>query len=236
MKIAFFILIWFLAFSTEANEPLFKNTTIQQSCKSDNFYNSYIRFDSNGENHVAIQSSQIVINTSLKIKGNNIFLYFKSTKDLGRGGMNIPWGEISRKKEILSLTTLDESKGIYIIQWNGLYNIKTKKYLLESLFQINDPKFRACRLDEEGEWENYINSQKKLESNPEPKEPELEPQNKTTTPEPAEVAKQELVTTPPDNTKVIQAKKAEPIKKSASGSFSLTFLASLLGLLAWRTS
>jgi len=62
---------------------------------------------------------------------------------------------------------------------------------------------------------------------------ETSPQTKITTPEPVEIAKQELDTNPPKNAEVIKTEKAEPIK-SANGSISLVFLSSMLGLLGWK--
>ena len=64
-----------------------------------------------------------------------------------------------------------------------------------------------------------------------PKEPA--PQTNITTPEPAEIAKQELDTNPPKNTEIIKAEKIEPIK-SANGSSSFALLASMFGLLSLR--
>jgi len=167
LKIIFFILVWFLSFSSSANEPLFKNITIQQSCEPNNFYNSYIRFASNGENHIAIQSSQIIINTSIKRKGNIIKFYFESTKDLGRGGFEVDWGNISKSKEVLILTILDKTKGVFEIEWHGIYNKKTQQYSFKSLFQIEDPIFRSCVLNDEGEWEYFLSPFKdqKLQKN-----------------------------------------------------------------------
>ena len=159
-KVFFFILVWLLNFTASASETYFQNITIQQSCKPNDFYNSYIRFASNGENHIAIQSSQIIINTSIKRKDNITKFYFKSTKDLGRGGINIPWRKISKEKEVLTLITLDNTKGLHSIQWHGLYNNMTQKYLLQNLFQISDDTFRSCVLDGNGEWINYISPPK----------------------------------------------------------------------------
>ncbi len=68
------------------------------------------------------------------------------------------------------------------------------------------------------------------------KELEQVPQTKIQTAEPIDIAKQELITISPKNAEIIKAEKAEPIEKSASGSISLTFLASLFGLLVWRVS
>ena len=64
-----------------------------------------------------------------------------------------------------------------------------------------------------------------------------EPETKQLTPkEPAETTKQTPVTSPSKNADIIKAEKAKPIGQSTSGSTSLTLLASLLGLLAWRVS
>ncbi len=132
----------------------YKNITIQQSCNSDAYYNSYIRFDDNGKSHIAIQSSQIIINTSIKIKDKKISFYFHSVKDLGRGGVQIDWGNISKSKEVLRLTALDGKQNTYKIKWYGLYDAKTKKHLTKSLFEIETPIFKACELNSNGEWQD----------------------------------------------------------------------------------
>ena len=59
-----------------------------------------------------------------------------------------------------------------------------------------------------------------------PKEAELAPHTKIKIQAPEEIIKQAPVITPPKN--------AEPLEQSASGSISLVFLASILGLLGWK--
>ena len=118
--------------------------------------------------------------------------------------------------------------------------VSLKPFILnKNLDQIKEKYFS---LDSTGKVSPVINHKKispikkpekktKQIEKPTPKEPT--PQTKVTTLESFEIAKQELDTTPPKNSKVIKAEKAEPIK-SASGSISLVLLASALGLLGWK--
>ena len=124
-------------------------------------------------------------------------------------------------------------------------NKKTKMYLIKGdKVTLLDEK-----TDNSGQKWYFINYKGKKDLNMwikaeavdvEPvKEPtkKSEPETKQSTPkEPVEITKQTPVTTPPKNAEVIKVEKAEPIEQSASGSISLTFLTSFLGLLAWRVS
>ncbi|ANI84974.1 hypothetical protein [Kosakonia oryzae] len=126
MKIWPFILL-FISVTTHANSNFGRWGT---TCDDDGFSINI----NDKPNSLIVNDNQIVINIHAKeIDKNKINIYYDSVADLGRGGMNFDWKNISQIKPVAELSFIKQ-KGE--LRWKGFYDNKRSKY-----FWISDPDF-----------------------------------------------------------------------------------------------
>ena len=123
------------------------SNNLYQHCDGSSDFN--IHFSSvKGEAIVAVSTSQIIINASYIKTNSNYIFYFKSTRDLGRGGMMQSWSDFDKSEPIFNLV-LDNNE-TYTVNWHGFWNGKTKKYdLAEKFFGKNNMSWLVyqCKFD-----------------------------------------------------------------------------------------
>ncbi|MDT0175458.1 hypothetical protein Q9R34_05270 [Enterobacter sp. BRE11] len=88
----------------------------------------------NKPNTLIVNDNQIVINFHLKeVDNNNFNIFYDGVADLGRGGMNLDWRNISLIKPVAELSIINQHGKLH---WKGFYDDKKMKY-----FWTNDPDF-----------------------------------------------------------------------------------------------
>ncbi|WP_312229858.1 hypothetical protein [Pseudescherichia sp.] len=85
-------------------------------------------------NPLIVNDNQIVINIHAKeIQKNKIDIFYDGTADLGRGGMNFDWNNVSSTMPLAELNIINQNGEL---QWKGFYDMKKSKY-----YWTNDPDF-----------------------------------------------------------------------------------------------
>lgn len=80
---------------------------------------SFITHKNNNYLEIAVAPSQIHINAIAKSSNEGYSLFFISTDDLGRGGMNYNWSDIDKEHRIAKITNLKNKQ--YSLQWFGFH-------------------------------------------------------------------------------------------------------------------
>ena len=126
MKVLPFTL-FFISMATHANS----NFGVWGTTCDDNGFSINIE---NKPNPLVVNDNQIVINIHAKeIDKNKIVLFYDSVADLGRGGMDFDWKNVSPITPLAELSITNKNGEL---RWKGFYDNKKSKY-----FWINDPDF-----------------------------------------------------------------------------------------------
>jgi len=121
------LILLFISISTHADSNFGMWGT---TCDGDGFSINI----NNKPNYLVVNDNQIVIKVHAKeIDSNKISLYYDSVADLGRGGMNFGWKNVSRIKPVAELSIIKKSGEL---RWKGFYDNKKSKY-----FWITEPDF-----------------------------------------------------------------------------------------------
>lgn len=100
------------------------------SCDDDGFS---ISIDKN-TNPLVVNDNQIVVNVhSNEISKEKVDIFYDSVADLGRGGMNFDWKNVSSTTPLAELNIVNRNGEL---RWNGFYDRKKSKY-----YWVNDPDF-----------------------------------------------------------------------------------------------
>ncbi|GJA00769.1 hypothetical protein ECV0102_11170 [Enterobacter cloacae] len=100
------------------------------SCDDDGFS---ITIDKN-TNPLVVNDNQIVVNVhSNEISKEKVNIFYDSVADLGRGGMNFDWKNVSSTTPLAELNIVNRNGEL---RWNGFYDRKKSKY-----YWVNDPDF-----------------------------------------------------------------------------------------------
>ena len=121
-----FLTIIILLFLFSCNKQFPKNKTY--SCKYNN-YGGITKIYSKDSIELGLATNQVWIFVRAQKEPNSkkFNLFFTEISDLGRGGMMIPWNNISKNKVIGSLFFISEDK--ILINFKGLYDSKKSKYI-----------------------------------------------------------------------------------------------------------
>ncbi|MBE4967217.1 hypothetical protein, partial [Enterobacter cloacae complex sp. P24RS] len=100
------------------------------SCNDDSFS---ILLD-NKPNPLVVNDNQIIVNVHANvISKGKVVIFYDSVADLGRGGMNFDWKNVSSTTPLAELT-INKQNGE--LRWKGFYDNKKSKY-----YWVNDPDF-----------------------------------------------------------------------------------------------
>lgn len=92
------------------------------SCDDDGFS---ITID-NKPNPLVVNDNQIVVNVHAKeIYKDKVDIFYDSVADLGRGGMNFDWKNVSSTAPLAELTIVNKNGEL---RWKGFYDNKKTKY------------------------------------------------------------------------------------------------------------
>lgn len=126
MKIWIFTLL-LISVATHADSNLGMWST---SCDDDSFS---ILID-NKPNPLVVNDNQIVVNVHANVISNGkVVIFYDSVADLGRGGMNFDWKNVSSTTPLAELTIIKQNGEL---RWKGFYDNKKSKY-----YWVNDPDF-----------------------------------------------------------------------------------------------
>ncbi|MEG6216501.1 hypothetical protein UXO42_15290 [Enterobacter quasihormaechei] len=126
MKIWIFTLL-LISVATHADTNLGMWST---SCDDDSFS---ILLD-NKPNPLVVNDNQIIVNVHANvISKGKVVIFYDSVADLGRGGMNFDWKNVSSTTPLAELT-INKQNGE--LRWKGFYDNKKSKY-----YWVNDPDF-----------------------------------------------------------------------------------------------
>ncbi|MBM7014918.1 hypothetical protein JTL32_11170 [Enterobacter cloacae] len=126
MKIWIFTLL-LISVATHADSNLGMWST---SCDDDSFS---ILID-NKPNPLVVNDNQIVVNVHANvISKGKVVIFYDSVADLGRGGMNFDWKNVSSTTPLAELTIIKQNGEL---RWKGFYDNKKSKY-----YWVNDPDF-----------------------------------------------------------------------------------------------
>lgn len=92
----------------------------------------------NDSSFCCVADNQIYIRIALKecSEINSYHIFYEATKDLGRGGVMLPWDSYSLEIPIAKIEFTNENDANF--RWLGFYNIKNKKYeFIESDFTFD---------------------------------------------------------------------------------------------------
>jgi len=100
------------------------------SCDDD----SFSIFIDNKPNPLVVNDNQIVINVHAKeISKGKVDIFYDSVADLGRGGMNFDWKNVSSTTPLAELNIVNQNGEL---RWKGFFDNKKSKY-----YWVNDPDF-----------------------------------------------------------------------------------------------
>lgn len=100
------------------------------SCDDDSFS---ILID-NKPTPFVVNDNQIVINVQAnEISKYKVDIFYDSVADLGRGGMNFDWKNVSRTTPLAELTIINRNGEL---RWNGFFDDNKSKY-----YWVSDPDF-----------------------------------------------------------------------------------------------
>ena len=127
-------LLLLISMTTHANSNFGMWST---SCDNDGFS---IKID-NKPTSLVVNDNQIVINIHAKeVDNNKIDIFYDSVADLGRGGMNFDWKNVSPIKPVAELSIIKKNGEF---RWKGFFDNKKLKY-----FWVNDPDFMQFYADD----------------------------------------------------------------------------------------
>jgi len=90
---------------------------------------------------LVVNDNQIVINIHAKeVDNDKIDIFYDSVADLGRGGMNFDWKNVSPIKPVAELSIIKKNGEF---RWKGFFDNKKLKY-----FWVNDPDFMQSYADD----------------------------------------------------------------------------------------
>jgi hypothetical protein len=85
------------------------------------------------ETPLIVNDNQIVISIHAVEENNTVEFFYNKTLDLGRGGMNFDWNNVSSTTKIAEMKVVDQT-GFF--RWKGFFDMRKKKY-----FWISEPDF-----------------------------------------------------------------------------------------------
>ncbi|WP_336243262.1 hypothetical protein [Enterobacter cloacae] len=100
------------------------------ACSNDGFFIKV----SEESSPLVINDNQIVISIHAKENPDGVIHFFyDKTLDLGAGGMNLDWDNVSLQSDVAEMK-INGDAGVF--KWNGFFNDRSKKY-----FWVNEPDF-----------------------------------------------------------------------------------------------
>lgn len=127
MKVWLIVLL-FISLSTCASSSF---GTWSISCGDDDEFSINIE---NKPSSLVVNDNQIVINVHAKeIRKNKIDIFYDNVADLGKGGMNFDWNNVSSTIPLAELNVTNQDAEL---RWKGFYDNKKSKY-----YWVNDPDF-----------------------------------------------------------------------------------------------
>lgn len=83
---------------------------------------------------IIVNDNQIVVNVhAMETKDNKVEIFYDSIADLGRGGVNLDWNNISLTMPLAEINITNRTGELL---WKGFYDNSKKKY-----YWVNDPDF-----------------------------------------------------------------------------------------------
>lgn len=92
-----------------------------------------IKIDSK-PNPLVVNDNQIVVNVhATEVSKDKFDIFYDNVADLGRGGMNFDWKNVSSDTPLAELNIVNQNGEL---RWKGFYDSKKSKY-----YWVNDPDF-----------------------------------------------------------------------------------------------
>lgn len=110
-----------------------------QSCSDE--YNYHLNIPKGEIGVMEILSNQVYVNARFDGGKDDIFIYYSSTADLGRGGMMYDWDNFSKVIPIAKITHKKDNEIVF--KWKGFFNKKNKSYEIVDEFYKSKNDFSS---------------------------------------------------------------------------------------------